>query len=123
MPKSFSFILTDIDGNRTFTSVLHFDEAAAPFLKALVPKGKSPINLDKLQCPKAIAIVSHHSFQDAFKQILTQLYRIHLSSDMPTPLERFLVNIMDEIPLPDQGNLLVQHEIGTYIIPFYRPVD
>lgn len=42
---------------------------------------------------------------------------------MPTPLERFLVNIMDEIPLPDQGNLLIQHEIGTNIIPFYRPVD
>lgn len=30
---------------------------------------------------------------------------------------------MDEIPLPDKGGLLIQHEIGTNTIPFYRPID
>jgi hypothetical protein len=69
MPKSFSFILTDIDGNRTYTSVLFFDEAAPDFLKDMVPRlktktgqAKPAVDLDKLQCPKAICIVSHHSF-------------------------------------------------------------
>lgn len=38
MPKSFSFILTDIDGNRTFTTVLYFDEEAPQFLRQMLPK-------------------------------------------------------------------------------------
>ena len=42
---------------------------------------------------------------------------------MHIPLERFILNVMDEIPLPDKGNLLIQHEIGTNTIPFYRPID
>ena len=55
MPKSFSFILTDIDGNRTYTSVLFFDEAAPDFLKEMVPRlktktgqAKPAVDLDKL---------------------------------------------------------------------------
>jgi len=42
---------------------------------------------------------------------------------MHIPLERFILNVLDEIPLPDKGNILIQHEIGTNVIPFYRPVD
>jgi len=42
---------------------------------------------------------------------------------MHIPLERFIVNIMDEIPMPDKGGILIQHEIGTQIIPFFRPID
>jgi hypothetical protein len=28
------------------------------------------------------------------------------------PIEKLIVNIVDEIPLPDEGKILVQHEIG-----------
>lgn len=42
---------------------------------------------------------------------------------MPIPLERFIVNVMDEIPLPDKGSVLIQHEIQNQVIPFYRPID
>ena len=49
---------------------------------------------------------------DSFKEILKQLYRIHLSHT-PIPIERYIVNIMDEIPVPDKGNTLVLHEIGN----------
>ena len=42
---------------------------------------------------------------------------------MHIPLERFIVNVMDEIPLPDKGNMLVQHEIANVTLPFFRPVD
>ena len=128
MPLSFSFILTDVDGNRTYTTVLYFDEGAPQYLKNKIPIGRSkgkfrPEELDKIQCPKAICIVSHHSFIDAFRTMLTQIYQISLSSNNTVPLERIIVNIMDEIPLPDKGNLLIQYEIGTETIPFYRPVD
>lgn len=38
-------------------------------------------------------------------------------------MERFIINIVDEIPLPDEGTLLVQHEIGGQTASFYRPTD
>lgn len=39
------------------------------------------------------------------------------------PIERYIVNIMDEIPLPDEGKLLVQHEIHGETASFFRPTD
>lgn len=43
---------------------------------------------------------------------------------MNMPLERFIVNIMDELPMPDaRGKVLVQHEITNIVLPFYCPVD
>jgi hypothetical protein len=59
---------------------------------------------------------------DSFKLVLNCLYRIHLSQNMHTPLERFILNIMDEVPLPDLGNNLVQLQIEE-TIGFHRPTD
>ena len=42
---------------------------------------------------------------------------------MHIPMERYIVNIIDEIPLPDEGKLLVQHEISGQTASFYRPID
>ena len=39
---------------------------------------------------------------------------------MHIPIERFILNIMDEVPLPDLGNTQVSYEEN---INFYRPVD
>ena len=39
---------------------------------------------------------------------------------MHIPIERFVLNIMDEVPLPDLGNTMVAYEEN---INFYRPVD
>lgn len=39
---------------------------------------------------------------------------------MHIPIERFILNIMDEVPLPDLGNTMVAYEEN---INFYRPVD
>ena len=49
---------------------------------------------------------------ESFKEILKQIYRIHLSNT-PIPIERYIVNIMDEVPVPDKGNIMVMHEIGN----------
>ncbi len=71
------------------------------------------VNIDGIYSQKAICILSHYAFMDSFKEILKQLYRIHLSHT-PIPLERFIVNIMEEIPVPDKaGQLRVLHEIGN----------
>jgi len=39
------------------------------------------------------------------------------------PMERFITNIIDEIPLPDEGKLLIQHEITGETVNFFRPID
>jgi hypothetical protein len=73
---------------------------------------------------KAICILSHYSFNQQFKQILKQLYRIQISNSRnKIPLERQVVNIIDEIPLPDEGRLLVQHELEGQVVSFFRPTD
>ena len=36
------------------------------------------------------------------------------------PIERFIVNIMDEVPLPDLGTNMVVYDDS---INFYRPID
>lgn len=41
---------------------------------------------------------------------------------MKIPLERFIVNIMDEVSLPDKGNIMIQHDMEETIL-FYRPID
>jgi len=38
-------------------------------------------------------------------------------------MERFVTNIIDEIPLPDEGKLLIQHEISGETASFFRPID
>lgn len=73
---------------------------------------------------KAICILSHYSFNAAFKQILMQLYRMQISTtSLSIPIERHITNIIEEIPLPDEGTLLVQHEIGGKTASFFRPTD
>lgn len=53
-----------------------------------------------------------------------QLYRMQISSTkLSIPIERHITNIVEEIPLPDEGKLLVQHEIGGRTASFYRPTD
>ncbi len=37
------------------------------------------VNVDNIYTQKAICILSHYAFMDSFKEILKQLYRIHLS--------------------------------------------
>lgn len=34
-----------------------------------------------------------------------------------------MCNFVDEIPVPAKGQNLVQYEIGSSIVPFYRPLD
>lgn len=43
---------------------------------------------------------------NSFKEILKELYRIHLSNT-PIPIERYIVNIMDEIPVPNKDEIMV----------------
>ena len=45
------------------------------------------------------------------------------TTNLKIPIERHITNIIEEIPLPDEGKILVQHEIGGKTASFSRPTD
>ena len=69
--------------------------------------------------PKCITLLSRWSFP-GFRTLLTEMYRLTLSPQ-PLPLERLIVNICKEIPLPPAGRVQVEYPIGTTTIMFRRP--
>lgn len=81
-------------------------------------------NPEKVRGLKAICIMSHHCFYVQFKEILKQLYRMQISNTpLQIPMERYITSIIDEIPLPDEGKLMIRYELGGEIINFCRPID
>jgi hypothetical protein len=106
-PEFFNFSLTDQDGVYIYGSCLVFDEEPS---KAFKEKLKSYYvkNIQNIRTLKAICILSHYSFNNSFKEILKQLYRMQQSNSwLNIPIEKFIVNIIDEVPLPDEGKILV----------------
>jgi hypothetical protein len=57
-----------------------------------------------------------------FKEILKQLYRLHISQCY-VPIERYICNFIDEIPLPVKGMNAVEYELGTSTIVFSRSLS
>lgn len=122
-PEFFNFLLTDQDGFQIYCTCLIFDEDLSESFKEKLASYHVK-NPEKVRGLKAICILSHHCFYSQFKDILKQLYRMQISNTPFTiPIERFITNIIDEIPLPDEGKLQIQFEIGGEVVNFYRPID
>jgi len=121
-PKFFSFILTDQEGGRMCCSCLIIKES--PIYPNIIEplKAFNITNPKQFFVPKAICLISHYSFVDAFKTFLKSLFSIQFSKT-PIPIERYICNFVNEIPVPDKGNILVEYDIGGKTIPFYIPVD
>ena len=106
-PEFFNFILTDQDGHHIYGMCLLFDEDLS---KAFQDKLTSVHvkNANQVRGIKALCILSHYAFNQAFKEILKQLYRMQISNTgLPVPIERYITNVIDEISLPDEGKLLI----------------
>lgn len=120
-PKSWSFILTGSMGQRTYGTCLIFDEEPSLSLKRRLQNAHIE-DFANVWTQKAICIISRFSFFESFKMVLNQFYRIQLSQNMHCPLERFILNVMDEVPLPQLGKNMVNLEIEESI-SFCRPCD
>ena len=70
--------------------------------------------------PKAISFISNYPFFNAFKTYLITLYRITTTPKVPIPLERFLMNVMHEVPVPPLGKTCVQFMVGDKQIQIKR---
>ena len=51
--------------------------------------------------------MSHYGLFDLFRKVLLQLYRITIV-EAPLPIERYIANVVCEVPLPPQGRIKVE---------------
>ena len=62
----------------------------------------------KVFLPKCLVLLSTYPYLAAFREFLTQLYRLTKSGTMTLPIERYIVNFCAEIPAPPPGSFEVQ---------------
>jgi DENN domain-containing protein 5 len=53
--------------------------------------------------PTCLVVLSHYAFFDVLSHFLRQLYGIYASGTSPLPLERYVANFVNDVPLPPIG--------------------
>ncbi|KAF2074373.1 hypothetical protein CYY_004307 [Polysphondylium violaceum] len=77
-----------------------------------------------LYAPKCICLLSHFPFFSAFRISLNEIYHKVFFSSTPLPIERYIYNLVQEIPLPQPGANIVSFNLGGQTqIPLKRPSD
>jgi pentatricopeptide repeat protein len=75
-----------------------------------------------LYIPKVLCVLSTWPYLTAFREYLTQLYRLATATNlMDTPIERHILNLCQEIPAPPPGAFEIQVPILTSTIRFWAP--
>lgn len=75
-----------------------------------------------LYIPKVLCLLSTWPYLTAFREYLSQLYRLASATDvMTTPIERYIQNICQEIPAPPPGAYQVEVSILDSTIRFWAP--
>lgn len=74
-----------------------------------------------LFAPRAIVLLTHWGdFHSFFRQALGMLYRVSLSAP-PLPLERFVGNLVCDVPVPPRGHTRVVHTAAGRALTLARP--
>mmetsp|Transcript_7438 Transcript_7438/g.11316 ORF Transcript_7438/g.11316 Transcript_7438/m.11316 type:complete len:1413 (-) Transcript_7438:54-4292(-) len=82
-------------------------------------------NSDKcppLYHPKVLCILSSWPYLNAFREYLSQLYRLATMTNMMScPIERYVLNICEEVPAPPPGMFEIRLQILNSTIRFWAP--
>ncbi len=140
-PYCFSFVLTDINRVKLYGTTLIFYELVDPEKLITMNTSNSAGGTEEhrqqmkeemqqhllfskqkpvLYAPKALTLLSHYGFYHLYSLFLSQFYHLSLSSSS-LPLERYLLNFMEEVPLPPQGRIEVSFTLPEYSIHISRP--
>lgn len=122
-PKVFSFILSSANEStgrvkKMYVTCLIFYEQLNERISKILHLTQDETT--KVYMPKSICLISNWPFIDQYREILKQIYRLHLST-YEVPIERVICNLIQEVPLPDQGVTTVQYSIGNKRLYFSRP--
>eukprot|EP00592_Proboscia_alata_P008052 CAMPEP_0194357832 /NCGR_PEP_ID=MMETSP0174-20130528/5259_1 /TAXON_ID=216777 /ORGANISM="Proboscia alata, Strain PI-D3" /LENGTH=1345 /DNA_ID=CAMNT_0039128017 /DNA_START=35 /DNA_END=4069 /DNA_ORIENTATION=+ len=131
MPKIHFFVATGGRGQQMYGACLTFHEPYVIHNRSKAPKVVSPSSTPskskvsdkkaRFFLPKCFCILSAHPFLTAFREYLTQLYRLAKSGTMTVPIERFITNFCSEVPLPPPGSMVVQTTILDSVIRLWSP--
>ncbi|KAI3657296.1 hypothetical protein MP638_002236 [Amoeboaphelidium occidentale] len=102
---------------------LALEERLSLYSAQLATYEKDLVSLDDLRLPICIGVKSHWPFFKVHKNWLQYvLYNVLVEKRLQAPLERYLVNFVDEIPLPPSGKLeLVLKMDEKYSLKIVRP--
>ncbi|KAG7361639.1 DENN (AEX-3) domain containing protein [Nitzschia inconspicua] len=137
MPVVHHFVLTNDKGRKVYGTCLTVYEEYVPpentFWKSRerlhgATVGESGIEVSvnpqhtKLYIPKVLCILSIWPYVKAFREYLAQIYRLATSTNcMEAPIERYVMNICNEIPAPPPGAFEVHLHILDSVIRFWSP--
>ena len=136
MPRVHHFVLTNEKGRKIYGTCLTFYEEYHPPADVAWRKldlvhsnsGEKDIEVTvdsaiaTLYMPKCLCILSFWPYVNAFREYLSQLYRLASSTNVMTaPIERYIMNLCVEIPAPPPGAFEVQISILDSIIRFWSP--
>jgi hypothetical protein len=123
-PTTFSFVLTNESRVKVYGATLHFSEMIEPEeLESLVgPEAATALTATHpvLYVPRALTILSYYPFFHLFHEALAVFYHISLSNS-PLPLERYMYNLLREVPLPPEGVAQVIYPLPDRILQIARP--
>eukprot|EP01033_Poteriospumella_lacustris_P008393 gene8393-6058_t len=141
-PFSFTYVLTDINRIKLYGASLIVYELVDPqqlqrwLQQCIDHKATTNATVDQrahwqrlyhaagqqpvLYLPKALTLLSHYPFHTLFQTYLARLYHISLST-APLPLERYILNFVQEVPLPPPGRVEVICSLPGCILSLSRP--
>ena len=132
MPTFLSFVLTDSEGKKMYAITVTFydileeaDEAeCVRSLEQIYTDGFKPKwpkhEKSKLYHSKSVCILSYYPFFLSFRECLKEIYRL-ANSPGKVPIERYIINLCEETPLPIPNRisvkLLYAHKPIVFAIP------
>ncbi|EJK63494.1 hypothetical protein THAOC_15837, partial [Thalassiosira oceanica] len=129
MPTVHHFVLTDAAGGKMYATCLTAYEEFNPVVHGDISDPTSiedPISRHssnrKYYAPRFLCLLSSWPYLSAFRTYLTQLYRMATTTSiMEAPLERYILNIAEEVPAPPPGAFEVKMSILGETIRFWAP--
>ncbi|CAL1526082.1 unnamed protein product [Lymnaea stagnalis] len=136
VPSFSTFIFTGAGGEKVYGAAVSFYEEyneenlSDQQMRSLGLKNRQirqqlPI-LKTVHVRKAIALLSHWPFFDAFKKFLSQLYKISITGPHTVPMERHISHFMYDVPYPspERPRILVQltHDSLSLCMPEDSPL-
>ena len=134
LPQVHHFVLTNDRGRKVYGTCLTVFEEYTPdegpwkaqAMTLEQDNGIVELSVDNrkkaLYIPKVLVLLSTWPYLTAFREYLAQIYRLATGTNvMREPIERYVVNLCQEIPAPPPGAYEVQVSILNSTIRFWAP--
>eukprot|EP01133_Synstelium_polycarpum_P013717 gene13717-16171_t len=88
-----------------------------------VSGGGNSGRLDTIYAPKCICFLSHYPFHSFFRICLNEIYQKVFFSTSPIPIERWIYNMVQEVPLPIPGINSITYTLNNSSLSLKRPAE